>query len=186
MLKQLRKYLESEKKDKAIFDVVMYGSAVKGKLSPADIDIVVIFRQGSLRERLDKISEIKRKLVPLGKKVDVKQIILEEMFSTDFFARSGILLEGISVFANKKFSELLGFKPYTLFWYSLTSLSHTQKVTFNYILAGRNSEGIIKQLGGERLVSGAAKIPIEHSVEFEEVLKLSNVPYKRSDVLETI
>ena len=58
MLKELRKWLKSEKADKAIFDIVLYGSAVKGKYKPADIDIVVIFKEGTLKERLQKIQSM--------------------------------------------------------------------------------------------------------------------------------
>lgn len=184
MLNQLRKKLESERKNKKIFDIVIYGSAVKGKSKPEDIDIVVIFLEGSLRERLDKIQEIKRELRNLYKNIDIKQIKLIDLFSSEFFAKTGILLEGYSLLRNKKFSEILGFKAWSLFWYSLEGLNHAQKVKFNYILAGRNSEGVIKKLNGSRLVSGAIKIPIENSVEFEEVLNSNKIKYKKKDILE--
>jgi len=187
MLKNLKKYLVSEKKEKTIFDIVIYGSAVKGKDSPSDIDIAVIFLEGNLRERLDKIQEIKNRLKKIRSAIDIKQILLTDLFSSDFLARQGLLLEGISVFRNKKFSEVLGFKSSTLFWYTLEGLTHTQKVRFNYVLAGRNGmEGMIKRLHGKRLVSGMIKIPIENSMEFEEVLKSNNITYKKKDVLEGI
>lgn len=184
MLKQLKKSLESEKKDKSIFDIIIYGSAVKGKTHPRDFDIVVIFLEGNLRQRLDKIQEIKSKLKI--EKVDIKQILLKDLFSSDFLARTGILLEGICVFRNKKFCEVIGFKGYSLFWYDLNGLNHTQKVKFNYILAGRGSKGIIDELNGERLAKGAVKIPIERSLEFEEILKGNNVSYKKKNILEEL
>ncbi len=186
MLNTLKKHLESEKKDKSIFDIVIYGSFVKGKTSAQDIDILVIFLQGDLRERLEKIQKIKNKLKKIEMKIDMKQILLQELFSSDFFARTGVLLEGISMFKHKTFSETLGFKAYSLFWYSLESLTHTQKVKFNYILAGRNTTGIIRNLHGERLTNGAIKIPIQYSLEFEEVLKANNIHYTKKDILETV
>ena len=187
MLKKLEKYLESEKKDKNIFDIVIYGSFVKGKTIARDLDIVVIFLEGTLRERLTKIQEIKSRLKLLHENIDIKQITLKDLFSTDFFARTGILIEGISMFRKKTFSEILGFKTYALFWYNLKDLTHTQKVRFNYILAGRNEmKGIIEDLDGQRIVSGAIKIPIEHSLEFEEILKRNNVKYERKDILEAV
>ena len=54
MLKELKKCLKN-KNDKTIFDILVYGSSVKGKEKPNDIDIVVIFRSGNLKERLFKI-----------------------------------------------------------------------------------------------------------------------------------
>src|SRR3989344_1927544 len=177
MLKQLRKSLESEKNDNSIFDIVVYGSAVKGKAAANDVDLAVIFLEGTLRERLDKVQSIKKKLKSFDR-VDIKQLLLKDLFSTEFLARTGILLEGISLFKNKKFSELIGFESYTLFWYDLKGLSHTEKVKFNYLLAGRGTmKGMIEELKGERLANGAVKIIIENSLEFEEVLKKNSVSY---------
>lgn len=188
MLKNLKKYLESEKKDKTIFDIVIYGSAVKGKQEAGDIDIAVIFLEGSLRERLDKIQDIKQKLRKLlkDKIIDIKQMLLKDIFSSSFLARTGILLEGISIFNNRKFCETLGFRSFTLFWYNLKGLTHAQKVKFNYILAGRNAKGIIEELDGERLANGAVKVPIENSMVFEEILKKNKVYYSKKNILEEI
>ena len=188
MLKLLKKCLDSEKKDKTIFDIVVYGSSVKGKADARDLDIAVIFLEGTLRERLDKIQAIKNKLKQkITKKIDIKQILLQDLFSSDFLARTGILLEGESVFKGKKFCETLGFKAFSLFWYTLKGLTHSQKVKFNYILAGRNSlKGMLKNLEGERLANGAVKIPIQNSIEFEEVLKANKIEHKKKDILEAI
>jgi len=185
MLNTLRKYLESEKQDKAIFDIIIYGSAVKGKEFARDIDILVIFLEGTLRQRLDKIQDIKMRLKKSIKEdIDIKQIILKDLFSPSFFARTGVLLEGISVFSNKSFSETLGFRSFTLFCYKLKDLTHTQKVKFNYILAGRGTKGIISELEGERLVNGAIKIPIRNSIIFEDILKTNNITYRKKNILE--
>ena len=187
MLKLLKKYLKYEKKDKSIFDIIIYGSAVKGKEKFRDIDILVIFLNGSLRERLDKIHIIKNKLKrAIDKEIDIKQILIKDMFLSEFLARTGILLEGISLFRNKQFCEILGFKAFTLFWYNLKGLTHSQKVKFNYILAGRKSRGIIEEFKGARLVSGAVKIPIENSFGFEEILDANKINYKKKNILEEI
>ncbi len=188
MLKTLKKHLESEKKDKKVFDIVIYGSLVKGKISAGDIDILVIFLQGSLRERLDKVQEIKNKLRSriTDKNIDIKQIHIKDLFSSEFLARTGILLEGVSIFKNKKFCEVLGFKSFTLFWYNLKDLDHSDKVRFNYILAGRGTKGMIEELDGKRIVNGAVKIPIENSAVFEDILKSNKVDYSRKNILEEI
>jgi len=186
MLKNLRKLLESEKKNKTIFDIIIYGSVVKGKEKARDIDIMVIFLEGSLRDRLNQIQDIKSKLKKISASIDIKQMLLKDLFSSSFLARTGILLEGFSIFKNKKFCETLGFRSFTLFWYNLGGLSHSQKVKFNYILAGRNTKGILKELGGVRLVNGAVKIPIENSAVFEEILKNNHVNYYKKNIIEEI
>lgn len=184
MLKSLEKSLISEQKNADIFDVIVYGSALKGKIVPDDIDIVIIFLRGSLKERLDILQKIKRK-IKLDS-ADLKQMLLKDLFSSSFLARTGILLEGWSLFKKRKFSEVLGFKAYTLFWYTLEGLSHSEKVKFNYILAGRNSEGVMAEMKGERLANGAVKIPIENSLAFEEIIKNNKINYKKKNILEEI
>ncbi len=184
MLKDLKKCLTSELKNKNLFDIVVYGSSVKGKSIPRDLDILIIFSSGSLKERLDKLQKIKFKLKKISDKIDAKQILLKELFTSNFLARTGIIIEGISLSKEKRFSETMGFKAFSLFNYSLKKLTHTQKIKFNYVLSGRNQEGIIKRLNGSRLVNGAAKIPIENSIEFEEVLRMHDIDYKKIDILE--
>jgi len=114
MLTSLRKWLNEEKKDNSIFDIVLYGSSVKGKSNPSDVDIAVIFRHGSLKDRLEKIREIKKK-IKLKNKLDMKGLLLEDLFKPDFFARSGIFLEGISIFDGTYFCEKIGFSGCVFF-----------------------------------------------------------------------
>ena len=129
--------------------------------------------------------EIKNRLKgKIDEIIDIKQCLLKDLFSLEFMARTGILIEGISVFHNKKFCQTLGFESYTIFWYNLRNLSHTQKVQFNYILAGRNQKGVIEQLRGKRLANGVIKIPIEYSLEFEDILKQNKINYNKKSVLE--
>jgi hypothetical protein len=143
----------------------------------------VIFLEGGLRKRLEKIQEIKN---ALGEKnVDVKQILLKDLFSPAFFARTGVIFEGISVKEGKPFAQLMGFTAATLFWYTLEGLKHSQKVTFNYVLAGRGKyKGFLQKLKGERLANGAVKIPAAKSLEFEEILQRHKVRFKKKDILE--
>tara|TARA_Y100000310_G_scaffold153608_1_gene153026 strand:+ start:8278 stop:8835 length:558 start_codon:yes stop_codon:yes gene_type:complete len=182
MLKKLKKCLKTEKKDTNIFDIVVYGSLVKGKSNPSDIDIVVIFNQGTLKERLEKI-QVMKKRINISIKIDIKGILFMELFDDNFFARSGIFLEGISLFDGKPISKKIGFESFVLFVYNLKNKSHTEKVKFNYVLSGRNDIGMIKRLNGEHVAPGVVKIPIEHSLEFEDVLKLHEVSYSTNNVL---
>ena len=181
MLKELKKYLKPEKQDKTILDIVVYGSAVKGKTVPRDFDIIVIFREGTLKERLTKIQSIKKNIKL--EKIDIKGILWEELFQEEFFARSGIFLEGISLFDEKPFSHKVGFEGFTLFVYDLRDKSHTEKVKFNYVLSGRKGAGIVKMLEGKHLAPGIIQIPIKNSLEFEEILKMHNISYSKKNVL---
>ncbi|MFH1636986.1 MAG: nucleotidyltransferase domain-containing protein [Candidatus Woesearchaeota archaeon] len=185
ILEELKKKLKSEKGN--VFDIIIYGSLMKGKTKPNDIDVIVVFNSGTLKERLGELQSIKSRIRDISSiKIDAKQILLKDLFAPEFMARTGIMLEGYSVFREKGFSETLGFKAFSIFCYSISEMSHSQKVKFNYILAGRGDEGLIKILDGERMASGAIKIPIRNSIEFEEFLKKNNVKFSKKNVLEEI
>lgn len=185
MLKNLKELLESESKNEKLFDIVIYGSILKGKDKANDVDIIAIFKEGTLRERLDCIQGIKARLgKATTQKIDIKQMLLTDFFSKEFMARTGIIIEGYSVFNKKDFSKTLGFKSYTLFWYVLKDLTHTEKVKFNYIMAGRYSEGIAKELGAERISKGVIKLPISNSLQFESILKKNNIRYSKKNIME--
>ncbi|MDP2749959.1 MAG: nucleotidyltransferase domain-containing protein [Nanoarchaeota archaeon] len=186
MLEELKRCLTSNLKKKNIFDIVLYGSSVKGISVPRDIDILVIFNYGNLEERLNELQQIKFKLKKVSEKIDAKQILLQELFTSNFLARTGIILEGVSLSKEKKLSEIMGFKSYALFNYSIKKLNHTQKIKFNYVLAGRNQQGIIEKLNGTRIVNGAVEIPIENSLEFEDVLKMHHVEYNKETILKSM
>ena len=185
MLNELKNSLKKENKDKEIFDIVIYGSAARGKPKPNDIDIVVIFRSGSLKERLEKIQKIKHKL-DTKLKIDMKSILLEELFQPEFFGKTGIFLEGISVFNDKMFSRKIGFESTTNFTYNLKDKSHTEKVKFNYILSGRGKEGLIELLNGQHIAPGVIEIPIRNSDEFTQFLQQHKIDFKKKNVLKQL
>ncbi|MBI2669122.1 nucleotidyltransferase domain-containing protein [Candidatus Woesearchaeota archaeon] len=182
MLTRLQKDLRDERKDKTIFDLVLYGSSVKGKTKPGDVDLAVIFRSGTLRERLEKVQRIKRKIT-LPHRLDIKALLWEELFQEEFFGRTGLFLEGISVWSGTPFSYRIGFEGAVLFSYELRNKSHTEKVKFNYVLGGRNGKGMLEKLGGKRQAPGAVMIPMAKALEFEEVLQTHGVAYSKKNIL---
>jgi predicted nucleotidyltransferase len=181
-IKKLMKILKPFKKKNDLFDIILYGSAVKGAYKARDLDIVIIFRFGSLRSRLAVVQDVKKKMKSFGT-VDCKGILWEELFDKANFARVGILLEGISLIDGKAFSQKIGFVGSVLFVYNLRDKSHAQKVNFNYVLAGRNGKGMIEQLLGRHVAPGVVEIPVQYSLEFEDVLKLHRINYHAKRVL---
>ena len=184
MLTTLQKALQAEKNNPTIFDIILYGSAVKGKSKPRDIDIVVIFRYGTVRERLAIIQNLKQK-IRVSLEVDIKGILWEELFKPDFFARTGIFLEGISLLDGKPVAQKLGFQAgVVLFVFNLKNKSHTDKVKFNYILSGRSGAlGIVKKLKCHHFGPGVVQVPISSSLEFEDLLKSHTVSYTKQYAL---
>lgn len=187
MLKSYLKYLISVCKKFAkqhnIFDIILYGSAVKGKEEARDIDLLLIFLGTKLKERTNIAQKLKGILKKKIERIDIKTINLLELLGKEFLARQGIFVEGYSLLHNVAFSERLGFKSYALFTYNLKNLSHNEKTKFTYALIGRNREGIIKELNAEPLGKGAIIVPIKNSLIFEDFLQRWKINYKKKDIL---
>ncbi len=171
------------KNNKSIFDVIVYGSAMKGKEEPRDIDLVIIFLQEKLENRLSLASTLKQVLKKKILHIDIKSINLSELFESDFLARQGIITEGYSLLYNKNFSERIGFNGYALFTYTLKNLTHNQKTKFTYALIGRNREGILRKLNTQQLGRAVVMVPIKESNIFEDFLNIWNIKFIKKIVL---
>jgi len=172
MLKELGSCLKDYRKEKNIFDMVVYGSS-------SDTEIAVIFKVGVLKDRLAKVQEIKKK-IKFGK---VKGFLFDELFQEQFFGRSELFLEGVSIFDGKPFSHKIDFEGFALFVYNLRDKTHNEKVKFNYLLSGRNDQGVVEWLEGEHVSPGVVKIPVKNAAEFEEILKKHNVNFFKYNIL---
>ena len=187
MLKNSLDYLKSTSKkfskDKGIFDIILYGSSIREEEYPRDIDILIIFKDKKLEERLNIAQKFKEKIKNKIKNIDVKTINLKELFDKRFLARQGIISEGYSLLYSSFFSENMGFKGYMLFTYNLKNLDKTKKTRFIYSLSGRNTKGIIELTGAEHIGKGAVIVPIEKSAVFEDLLKQWEIKYKNRKML---
>lgn len=181
------RYLISQSKKFAkkneIFDIVLYGSAIKGKSQARDIDILIIFTNEKLRVRVILAQQLKEILREKILNLDIKTINLNELFDKEFLARQSILIEAISLIDNKTIAEKIGFKGYTIFKYELKNLNHNEKTKFTYALSGRNSPGILKKFKAEKLGKGVVQIPIENSITFEEFLTNWKIKFQSKNVL---
>lgn len=186
-----RNYLSSFSKkfakQNSVFDVVLYGSAVKGEEEPADVDILLIFLEKKLKERLEIAQKFKQGIKEKIKKLDVKTINLAEIFNSSFLARQGVLVEGYSLLHRVSLAKRLGFKGNALFSYGLRNLNHNEKTKFTYSLIGRRGEeGMVKKVGGVSLGKGVVLVPIENSLIFESFLKSWKLDYKRKEVMVSL
>lgn len=188
MQKEFLNYLISESKkfvkSHKIFDIVLYGSSIKGKPNANDIDILIIFENETLKKRAETSQELKESLKKQFK-IDIKTINLKELFEEEFLARQGILTTGYSLLHNEEFARRMGFKGFSIFTYNLKNMNHREKTRFTYALIGRrNQKGIIKQINAIPLGKGAVKVPIKESLFFEEFLSEWKVNYTKKDILE--
>lgn len=172
-MKKLNKIIRAfyKKHRKKIMDIILYGSAIKGKPKPRDIDIIIIFKAASKKEYFDIPYELRKLLEKEGLKADVKGIFLEEIFNPSLLSRTALLLEGYSFIKKSFLAKQLGFTAYSVFKYSLKNLSHSKKTRFQYALGGRGTkQGILDELNGQHIGAGAVFIPIQLSEQFKNFL----------------
>lgn len=153
-----------------VIDILVFGSAVKGKEKPFDIDIIIIIKDKKyFKEVLDKISG----------EYDYVVLTLEDIIYSDFLLKKVILPESISIKTGKKFSELLFGNSYMIYELYLQNESESKRVLLYYFLKGRKN--ILAKINGELLKleykehseqpTYTVKIPLQYSSYFEEELK---------------
>lgn len=171
--KSVSKYL----KDKSILDIFVFGSAVRNKELPSDLDIAVLISfKNENTESL--IYEFRKSLEKIAKEVHVITLEYSDLISENFVARNSFLTEAYSLRKREFFNKSLGFAGYVMFLYSLSEFSNSPKVLFHYALNGRNGkEGILKKLSGKKLSDSSIVIPIENSDFFKEFLDSHKIKY---------
>ena len=167
MKKSLKQLL---KKYPNLRDIVVFGSSVKGKQSPKDIDIALIVN----KKDIALTGEIKEHLK--NSRLDIEMLLPEEVYQT----RLGLSLisEGFSIRTNRFLREFLQIKPAKIYIYELKQLTQTQKVLF-----GRGLKTILKEINGTKMGSGSVMIPIEKTGKFEDFLDTWNLKYKTKEYL---
>ena len=153
MRKSLLKILKSYKEIK---DIIIFGSLVKGRSNPEDLD-------------LGLISKVKKELGL--NQVHLELIFLDELIYNTLFL--SLVNEGYSVLKGKYLNELLGTKPKRLYAYDLIHLNQSQKTLF-----GKALRLTLVKTKGIRVSAGAVLIPLSQSSYFEDFLKAWEMKYK--------
>ena len=126
-----------------ILDIVLFGSSVKGKENPKDIDLLIIYKT-KINSELNY--KIKKEFEILDFETDLVAKNYSGLFESSFTARESYLSEGYSLLNKKFIAGGFGFKPMVLFRYDIKNFNKSQRMRFYYSLYGRNSKGIIEKL----------------------------------------
>ena len=165
----IRNKLKNILRDKEVLDVIIFGSFVKGKAIPGDIDIAVITDK-PLRENLDGFH--------------VSILRPEDFFLNPPTLVNTLLREGYSVKYEKFFAERYKFSGKTLFTYKVASLKPSVRVKVVTTLRGRKKDvGMVKTLNGEWLADQVFIVPIEVTHLFEKFFLNFSVSFKRYTIL---
>jgi len=176
-MKKLEKSLKNFlKKENRLVDIFLFGSAIKKKEIPSDIDIIALFRD----KDYEKIEEVLYKINKLGEKTDmelhIEPIVVDSLHKEAVY--SSLLHEGFSIKNMEFLNKMLGFKSYMLTTYSLKDKKKSDKVRFSYALYGRKKgEGFLKEVDGKEIGKGSVLIPTDRQELSKEFFKLWNVKY---------
>ncbi|MEK6829662.1 MAG: nucleotidyltransferase domain-containing protein [Nanoarchaeota archaeon] len=171
-IKSIRNKLNKIIKKDDILDVILFGSSIKGKPDPGDIDIAIISE-----------NEIASDLFNLN------GFHFSFLKPLDFFKRRITLLntlfrEGYSLKFNKPFSELYGFMNKILFIYELKGLSSSKKVKIVNILRGKkNSRGLVVENNGNWLANQVFLTPVNREYIFEKFFVSLEIKFMKHYVL---
>ena len=174
MIQKLRSILKNKIKEN-IIDIFIIGSALKNKISPRDLDLIVFFREKNLRDVEERLFEIKESL-------KIREVHIEPLFADEIFEESvtfNIFHEGFSIKKNKFLSEIVKLDSYSIFSFSLENLSKIDKVRFAQALYGRKKDGLLQKEKGIILGQGSFMINVEREEIFKEFMKKWKVKFER-------
>lgn len=169
ILSSLKNKLKSLLANKKVIDIIVFGSVVKGKAAPRDIDIATISEE--------KISS------------SIPGFHISNLNPSEFFINppsivTTLLREGYSLKNSKALSEILRFKSRVLFAYALNGLTNSEKVTAVSFLRGKNKNpGLVKQIEGEWLANQVFTIPLESEHIMEGFLIKSKIKFNKYHIL---
>jgi len=166
-LPKIKNKLKELINDKNVYDVVLFGSSVKGKNIPRDIDIAIISEKD--------VEDIKG--------FHVSRLNIRD-FSKPVSLVKTLLREGYSLKKNMAFAEVYGFKNKCLFKYDLRGLSSSEKVKVVKFLRGKTGEsGLVLEKGGEWLNNQVFFSPVIFESIFERFFLNNKIKFKKYFVL---
>src|SRR3989344_4522758 len=109
-ISKIKNFYKENKKE--VLDIILFGSTVRGKEKPNDIDLVILFRN---KEDLDVSYKLKKNLDILSLNINIIIKTYDSLFAENFIARESFLSEGYSLLKKRFVAELLGYSSLILF-----------------------------------------------------------------------
>lgn len=162
-------------------DILVFGSYVKGKTTPEDIDIIIIFNK-----KVNKQVEynIRKTFEKSYRNIAIISKTREALQDPSFDARESYLFEAKSLFTRQTLGEKYGFSSFGMYKYDFKNWNKLEKTKFYYALNGRGkSQGIINKLMGIKLSDRIVLIPLGNIEEFRAFLEGWNIEYKYVPIL---
>lgn len=181
-MKKLKAGLKSFlRRENYLVDLILFGSALKGKAKPGDIDVVALFRSHDPEKIENILYQLRKKGEELGLELHAEPIVVDHMFDQKVYPL--LLHEGFSIRCSELIHKKLNLQPLVLVTYQLENKSASDKVRFSYALYGRNKgEGVLSKIKGKVVGKGSILIPIAHQETIKPFFRQWGVEYKEQRV----
>jgi len=171
--KNLQEFVSSHPE---VEDVILFGSAVRGKENPSDHDVLVIFSE---KVNVEKEYQIKAILKKQFKNISIISKTKKNISDSAFDARESVLFEGFSLVTGKNLAQEFGFSSFGMFKYNFGTWNKLQKTKFYYALNGRNGkEGMSSQMGCIKISDNVILVPLNQIEPFRGFLESWKMDYK--------
>jgi len=177
---EIRQFFNKNKE--VLLDIIIFGSLIRGKEKPNDIDILVLHKD---KKNISLSHQLKKILRTDGFNVEIIDKTYAELFQESFKARESILSEGKSVVYGASISENLGYMPFVLFRYELKGFNNSDRMRFYYSLNGRgkDQDGIVGELDAIKFSDGVLFCPIQSSEKMKEFMEHWKIKYTDFQIL---
>ncbi len=179
VVKRIKQWIIKNK----VLDVVIFGSYIRGNLSPRDLDVCILIKDEYEKKSIDLVDSLGKLTDNFKLKFHINILTSSSFIYGNTLAKT-LLNEGYSIKHNKSFSSVLGFENKSLFVYTLKHFSSSKRVRFHYLLRGRyGSKGILKEVQGKFLGAGSILIPTEKEDLLKEIFDKWDVRYTIKRIL---
>lgn len=176
--RKCKKFYEDNKTK--IIDIVIFGSYIKDKVNPTDIDLCII-TNSSKAKAIELSEQLQHKL---DAKFHVSYLLIDDFLKKPEPIWLSIFHEGESIITGRKLAETIFSEPRVLFKYDTSKLSYTNKIRFYYALKGRDGKtGVVKSTNSDFLAKTILLSPVSSDGQLISFFKEWNVPFTRQRIL---
>ena len=156
-----------------ILDIIVFGSIMRGKENPSDVDVLIVFKN-EVNKNIEY--EFKRLFSNINLQIISKteSSVKEQSFS----ARDSIFFEGYSLIRRIYLADEKGYASLGLFYYQTRNLSNVQKTKFYYAFNGRNSPGFAKELNCIKISDNLIGVNLEYIEKAKGFFEYWKIDYK--------
>ncbi len=158
-----------------LFDIVLFGSSLRGKSNPQDVDILILYKN---KKDIDLSYEFRKEIEKIGFDVEIIDKTYKDLLDPSFKAREAFLAEGYSLVYDNFLSRGLGYMNFVLFKYELKGFSKSNRMRFYYSLYGRNGQkGVLKELSAIKFSGSIILCPVQSSEGIKEYLQSWDIDF---------